>query len=448
MITIAITGGIGTGKTYVSSIFQRMGIPVFYADAEAKKLYSRADVLAQLRQAFGDHIFDGSQLSFAKLTQVIFNNKEALLKVNNIVHPLVSQEFAKWAKEQDAAMVMMESAIVFEGGLEKQFDYIITVDASLETRKRRLRTRDAHLDEATLQRKIEAQMSQEEKCCRAHFVIRHDNDDEEEFLQQQVNTIVQYIKNRDMHPSAIEVMLKHRSIRQFTDQPVEPDKLDLILRAACNGSTMGNMQLYSIIVIQDKARMAEMAPLHFNQPIATNASLMLIFCADIHRFNKYCQYRQADTDAYNNLQSYQWAVTDSIIAAQNACVAAESLGLGLCWLGTITYNCDCFAEILQLPENVFPTACISIGYPAETPELTDKLPIEAMVHHEVYADYSEERINDLYREKEAHPNTVKLLEENQLDNLAQIFTQRRYVKADNEHFTQVLVETLKKQRFM
>ena len=448
MITIAITGGIGTGKTYVSAIFQREGIPVFNADAEAKKLYSRADVLAQLRQAFGDHIFDGSQLSFAKLTQVIFNDKEALGKVNGIVHPLVSQAFAKWAKEQNADMVIMESAIIFEGGLEKQFDYVITVDASLATRQRRLHIRDAHLDDATIRRKIEAQMSQEEKCSRADFVIHHDHDNEEEFLQQQVNKIIQYIKNREMHNSAIEVLLNHRSIRQFTDQPIEHDKLDLILRAACNGSTMGNMQLYSIIAIQDKQRMAEMAPAHFNQPIATNAPLMLIFCADIHRFNKYCEYRQADTEAYSNLQSYQWAVTDSIIAAQNACVAAESLGLGICWLGTITYNCDRFAEILQLPENVFPTACISIGYPAETPELTDKLPVEAMIHHEVYEDYTEERINDLYREKEAHPNTLKLLEENQLDNLAQIFTQRRYTKADNEHFAQVLIETLKKQKFM
>ena len=448
MITIAITGGIGTGKSYIADIFRRAGIPVFDADTEAKKLYDRPEVLARLRQAFGDDIFEGQQLSFAKLTQVIFNDQMALAKVNSIIHPLVSQEFARWSKVQHSPIVLMESAIIFEGGLENQFDYIITVDASMETRLARLHCRDAHLDEATILRKIEAQMPQAEKCRRADFVIQHDRDDEEDYLQQQVNTIIQYIKNKEMHNSAIEVMLNHRSIRQFTDQPIEPDKLDLILRAACNGSTMGNMQLYSIIVIQDKERMAEMAPLHFNQPIATNAPLMLIFCADIHRFNKYCQYRQADTDAYSNLQSYQWAVTDSIIAAQNACVAAESLGLGLCWLGTITYNCDRFVEILKLPENVFPTACIAIGYPAETPELTDKLPVEAMIHHEVYEDYTEARINDLYREKEAHPNTQQLLKENQLDNLAQIFTQRRYTKADNEQFAQVLIETLKKQKFM
>lgn len=250
-----------------------------------------------------------------------------------------------------------------------------------------------------------------------------------------------------MNP-VIDSILQHRSIREFTEQKIEPHKLDLILRAACNGSTMGNMQLHSIIVIEDKEHMEELAPLHFNQPIATNAPLMLIFCADIHRFNKYCEYRNADTESYNNLQSYQWAVTDSIIAAQNACVAAESLGIGCCWLGTITYNCDQFVEKLKLPQNVFPTACISFGYPAFQPELTDKLPVEAMIHFETYKEYDKDTINDLWREKEAHPNTLKLLEENQLENLAQIFTQRRYVKADNEHFSDVLIQTLKKQKFM
>jgi len=251
-----------------------------------------------------------------------------------------------------------------------------------------------------------------------------------------------------MPNQVIDTLLQHRSIREFTSQNIEQEKLDLILKSACNGSTMGNMQLFSIIVIRDKKRMEEMAPLHFNQPLATNAPLMLIFCADIHRFNKYCEYRQAETEAYSNLQSYQWAVTDSIIAAQNACVAAESLGLGFCWLGTITYNCDQFVEKLHLPQNVFPTACISFGYPAVHPELTDKLPVEAMIHQELYEEYDEARINALWKEKEAHPNTQRLLEENQLDNLAQIFTQRRYTKTDNEHFCEVLVKTLKKQKFM
>ena len=149
-----------------------------------------------------------------------------------------------------------------------------------------------------------------------------------------------------MNPT-IETILNHRSIRSFTEEKITSEDLQLILKAACNGSTTGNMQLFSIIVTQDKEMMQKMAPAHFNQPIATNAPLILTFCADFHRFNKYCEYRGAETEAYSNLQAYQWAVTDALIAAQNACVAAESLGLGLCWLGTITFNVDKFVEILN-----------------------------------------------------------------------------------------------------
>ena len=246
----------------------------------------------------------------------------------------------------------------------------------------------------------------------------------------------------------LNTIFGHRSIRKFKDEKISKEVLNLILKAACSGSTLGNMQLFSIIVTEDKEMMCKAAPAHFNQPIATNAPLMLTFCADTHRFNKYCEYRDAETTAYSNLQSYQWAVTDAIIAAQNACVAAESLGLGFCWLGTITYNCNDFIELFNLPENVMPVACISFGYPDENPPLTDKLPVEAMVHHEVYEDYNEVKINKLYKEKEEHPNTIALLKENNLENLAKIFTERRYVKADNEHFAEVLADALRRQQFM
>ncbi|MDR3047599.1 MAG: nitroreductase family protein [Bacteroidales bacterium] len=250
-----------------------------------------------------------------------------------------------------------------------------------------------------------------------------------------------------MNPT-LNTILTHKSIRIFTDQPVSQDVLNEILQAACNGSTMGNMQLYSIIITEDKAKMEEMAPFHFNQPIATNAPLILTFCADFNRFNHFCSFRDSEIDAYNNMQSYHWAFTDAIIAAQNACVAAESLGLGLCWLGTITFNADKFIEVLKLPVGVVPVACIALGYPAENPPLTDKLPIEALIHREYYHDYTEEEINRLYHEKEIHPNSLQLYSENELPNLAQIFTRKRYTKKDNEYFTTVLMEVLKKQGFL
>ena len=247
--------------------------------------------------------------------------------------------------------------------------------------------------------------------------------------------------------TTLKTMLQHRSIRKFTAEEIDEQTLDLILKAACNGSTMGNMQLYSIVVTKDKEKMQAMAPFHFNQPIATNAPVILTFVADFNRFNKYCEHRDAATDAYSNLQSYHWAVIDAIIAAQNACVAAESMGLGICWLGTITFNVDKFVETLQLPKHTLPVACIAFGHPDEEPELTDKLPLEALVHYETYNEYNKESIDWLYAEKEAHKNTKQLLEENNLPNLARIFTERRYTKAANEHFAKVLESVMKGQGF-
>jgi len=246
----------------------------------------------------------------------------------------------------------------------------------------------------------------------------------------------------------LETLYNHVSVREYSDRPVEEETLNLILKAACSGSTMGNMQLFSIIVTRDEAMKAKLAPFHFNQPMATSAPVILTFCADFRRFNQYCRFRNADTEAYSNLQSYHWAVTDALIAAQNACVAAEALGLGFCWLGTITYNVDKFVETLQLPQHVIPVACIPMGYPVKKPALTQKLPVETLVHQEVYHDYDEQRINELYHEKENSEETANILTENpDCDNLAQVFTKHRYTKPDNEHFAKVLADTLTNQGF-
>ena len=246
----------------------------------------------------------------------------------------------------------------------------------------------------------------------------------------------------------LNTLFSHVSVREYTDEKISEDVLQQILKAACSGSTMGNMQLFSIVVTEDEAMKRKMAPFHFNQPMATEAPLILTFCADFNRFNRYCEFRSAETGAYSNMQSYHWAVIDALIAAQNACVAAESLGLGFCWLGTITYNVDKFIEVLQLPKHVVPVACIPMGYPVEKPALTQKLPVEAMIHRETYHDYDQTRIDALYAEKEHSDETAGILRENpDCENLAQVFTKHRYTKNDNEAFAKVLVETLKKQGF-
>jgi len=247
--------------------------------------------------------------------------------------------------------------------------------------------------------------------------------------------------------NTLKTLLEHRTIRSYTSQNIEDAVLEQILLAAVRGSTTGNMQPYSIIITRDEAMKAKIAPLHFNQKPVLEAPVILTFCADFNRFNKWCEYRDAQTDCYSNMQSFMWGVIDAVIAAQNACIAAESLGLGICYIGTATYNAKQLGEIYQLPKNVVPVACITLGYPAENPPLTDRLPLEAVIHNETYHDYSPERINELYAEKENSDLTKKLLQENNLDNLAKVFTQKRYTKKDNEHFAKRFVEFLREQGF-
>lgn len=251
-----------------------------------------------------------------------------------------------------------------------------------------------------------------------------------------------------MDNQVIETLLNHVSVREYQNKDIDDKTLDLILQSACNGSTMGNMQLFSIVVTRDDEMKKKMAPYHFNQPMATNAPVILTFCADFHRFNRFCECRNANTNAYSNLQAYQWAVTDALIAAQNACVAAESLGIGFCWLGTITYNTDNFIEILQLPKHVIPVACITFGYPVKKMPLTQKLPYKKLIHNEVYTDYSDQNIDETYFEKENSDETKRIIAENPgMENLAQVFTECRYKENDNVHFSKLLAKTIQNQGF-
>jgi dephospho-CoA kinase len=170
-IRVALTGGIGTGKTYISKQFLDMGIPVFYADNEAKKLYDSEVVLTFFKQHYGDSFFTNQKLDLAKLAAYVFKNPENRKTIETFIHPLVMQQFDAWAAQQTSNIVMLESAIIFEAALEKQFDKIIVVDAPKEVRIKRIKDRNPHLSESEILQRIHLQIPQEEKCKRGDFVI-------------------------------------------------------------------------------------------------------------------------------------------------------------------------------------------------------------------------------------------------------------------------------------
>ncbi|HIS11026.1 MAG TPA: NADPH-dependent oxidoreductase [Candidatus Avibacteroides excrementipullorum] len=242
--------------------------------------------------------------------------------------------------------------------------------------------------------------------------------------------------------------MKHRkTIRKYSDRPIPDDVMNELLETACRASTMGGMQLYSIIVTKDEETKKELSPLHFNQPMVMNAPAVLTFCADYHRFTRWCGLRNADA-GYDNFESFYNAMIDALLAAQTFCNAAEEKGLGICFLGTTSYNPNEIIDVLHLPELVFPVTTITVGYPAEDPALQDRLPLQGVVHRDRYSDYTDEEIEDIYRYKESLEVNKGFVAENHKENLAQVFTDVRYRRDDNERSSQEMLKALKRQKFI
>jgi nitroreductase len=245
----------------------------------------------------------------------------------------------------------------------------------------------------------------------------------------------------------LQTLFSHRTIRNYKSDPIDDAVLNEILEAGSRASTTGNMQVYSIIITKDEERKKKLWEMHFRQGMILQAPVILTFCCDFRRFNIWCENRDAEP-GYDNFLSFFTGAIDALLAAQNVCIAAEDKGLGICYLGTTTYMADKIIEFLNLPEGVVPVTTVVLGYPAEIPGLTDRLPMKGIIHEEIYTDYTTESINEIYHEKENLPQTLKLLEENQLATLAQIFTEKRYTRKDNVHFSKILLDVLERQGFM
>ena len=246
----------------------------------------------------------------------------------------------------------------------------------------------------------------------------------------------------------LDKMRERRTIRQYSEKDIPDELLNELLEIAARASNTGNMQLYSVVVTRDKSQKEKLAPAHFNQPMVTGAPVVLTFCADVNRFVKWASFRNADA-GFDNFQTFMAAVIDSMLFAQTFCVAAEEKGLGICYLGTTTYNAAPIIEALSLPRLVVPVTTITVGYPSEPlPEQNERLPLNAIVHHEQYNDYTESSINELYKDKEALEVNIRFLEENHKETLAQVFTDVRYTRKNNEYFSDEFLKVLKQHGFI
>jgi len=246
----------------------------------------------------------------------------------------------------------------------------------------------------------------------------------------------------------IDIMKNRRTIRKYTEQDIPEELLNELLEVAVRASNTGNMQLYSVVVTRDQSNKEKLAPAHFNQPMITTAPVVLTFCADANRFVKWAEQRKAEA-GFDNLQTFIASTIDAMLFAQAFCDAAEENGLGICYLGTTAYNADKIIEALSLPRLVVPIVTVTVGYPVmPLPEQVERLPLAAVVHQEAYVDYTPDMIDELYGEKEALEVNKQFVKENNKETLAQVFTDVRYTKKNNEYFSEVLLNVLKDQGFM
>lgn len=244
----------------------------------------------------------------------------------------------------------------------------------------------------------------------------------------------------------MESIRNRRTIRKYKSQDIPEGLLNSLLEEASRASTMGNMQLYSAVITRSEEMKSKLAPMHFNQPMVTGAPVVVTFCADFNRFSLWCKQRKAEP-GYDNFLSFINALSDALLFTQNFCTLAEDAGLGICYLGTTIYNPAPIIELLKLPRLVIPVATITVGYPDELPVQPDRLPLRGIIHNEVYKQYSEKDIDDIYSYKESLPENKNFVEINHTETLAQIFTDIRYKKADNELMSSGLVKVLKEQGF-
>jgi len=238
-----------------------------------------------------------------------------------------------------------------------------------------------------------------------------------------------------------------RSIRRYSQRPVEDSLLNGLLDEALRTQTMGNLQLYSVVVTRSEALKQQLAPAHFNQSMVTQAPVVLTICADFNRTSQWARCRQA-APGYDNFLSFINAATDALLYTQTLCCLMDEQGLGYCFLGTTVYQPQLIIDVLKLPRLVMPVATLTVGWPDEEPPLSDRLPLKAVVHADTYHDYTPADIDEYYVPKEQLAENVHFVELNHKQTLAQVFTDLRYTRKDNEALSATFLQTLRRQGFM
>ncbi|MFT5197096.1 MAG: nitroreductase [Candidatus Promineifilaceae bacterium] len=251
----------------------------------------------------------------------------------------------------------------------------------------------------------------------------------------------------------LDLANSHRSIRSFTDQKIDKHLLNDLLYTGLRSSSSGNLQTWAVIVTQDLENKQKLFKAHYEQPMVNEAPAVLTFCADLFRTREWIRVNNSK-QSFDDLLAFLVGAFDAMIAAQTICLAAESKGLGICYMGTTLMSADKIIDILELPKYVFPVTSIVIGHPAENPPLRDRLPLDLIVHQEKYQRMSDAEIIKKHAEREksawARYNSMESIRSKLADagitKITDFYTSEfKYSQEMHTEVSKMLVDTLQKQ---
>jgi len=256
----------------------------------------------------------------------------------------------------------------------------------------------------------------------------------------------------------VELMERHRSIRRYKSDPIDPRIVEDVCRQAIAGtSSSGNLNMVSIVLTEDLKRKEELYKLHFEQPMILQAPLLVTFCADTQRTRRWLKLRGA-RDNFNNFKSFMVGAVDTAITAQSAALGFQARGLGICYMGTTLMSCTEIAEFLELPETCFPITTLVVGYPDEAPAARDRLPLDSFIHRERYQPPSDEALLKRYADREVKgwqryrtlaPELIEEMEKQGITSLAQFYTSDlKYAPGPFREFSEKLEKLLAEKAFM
>ena len=186
-----------------------------------------------------------------------------------------------------------------------------------------------------------------------------------------------------MENPTLELIHRHASIRSYKTDPVPATVIETLITAGQHASTSSNLQTYSVVAVTDPAKRAKLSELSGNQKHVAEAPVFLAFCANLARLERVCHLR-GYSQVVGHVENFLVAAVDAAILAQNTALAAESLGLGICYIGSIRNNLPEVIDLLDLPRLVIPITGMTVGWPEKSPRLTPRLPLRAVLHWEKY----------------------------------------------------------------